>query len=95
MDYTIWTEDVVLVFEAKQNKSNSGGLDVGWHKLAFTSQRFLKIENLSVIPVYYLRQNNIIYLFVFPKMTSFRDGIILNDESQFSKYETFKVVLPV
>jgi hypothetical protein len=95
LDYSIWTEKEVLVFEAKQNKSNSGGLDVGWHKLAFTSQRFLKIEDLSVIPVYYLRQNQIIYLFAFPKMPSFRDGIILNDESQFSKYKSFKVVLPV
>lgn len=94
LDYSIWTEKEVLVFEAKQNKSNSGGLDVGWHKLAFTSQRFLKIEDLSVIPVYYLRQNQIIYLFVFPKMPSFRDGIILNDESQFGKYKSFKVVLP-
>jgi hypothetical protein len=95
LDYSIWTEKEALVFEAKQNKSNSGGLDVGWHKLAFTSQRFLKIEDLSVIPVYYLRQNQIIYLFAFPKMPSFRDGIILNDESQFSKYKSFKVVLPV
>jgi hypothetical protein len=94
LDYSIWTEKEVLVFEAKQNKSNSGGLDVGWHKLAFTSQRFLKIEDLSVIPVYYLRQNQIIYLFAFPKMPSFRDGIILNDESQFGKYKSFKVVLP-
>jgi len=94
LDYSIWTEKEVLVFEAKQNKSNSGGLDVGWHKLAFTSQRFLKIEDLSVIPVYYLRQSQIIYLFAFPKMPSFRDGIILNDESQFSKYTSFKVVLP-
>lgn len=94
LDYSIWTEKEVLVFEAKQNKNNSGGLDVGWHKLAFTSQRFLKIEDLSVIPVYYLRQNQIIYLFVFPKMPSFRDGIILNDESQFSQYKSFKVVLP-
>lgn len=95
LDYSIWTEKEALVFEAKQNKSNSGGLDVGWHKLAFTSQRFLKIEDLSVIPVYYLRQNQIIYLFAFPKMPSFRDGIILNDESQFNKYKSFKVVLPV
>lgn len=94
LDYSIWTEKEVLVFEAKQNKNNSGGLDVGWHKLAFTSQRFLKIEDLSVIPVYYLRQNQIVYLFVFPKMPSFRDGIILNDESQFSQYKSFKVVLP-
>ena len=94
LDYTIWTEKEVLVFEAKQNKNNSGGLDVGWHKLAFTSQRFLKIEGLSVIPVYYLRQNQSIYLFVFPKMPSFRYGIILNDESQFSEYKVFKVIMP-
>jgi len=94
LDYTIWTEKEVLVFEAKQNKNNLGGLDVGWHKLAFTSQRFLRIEGLSVIPVYYLRQNDLIYLFVFPKMSSFRDGIVLNDENQFSTYKTFKVVLP-
>lgn len=94
LDYTIWTEKEVLVFEAKQNKNNSGSLDVGWHKLAFTSQRFLKIEDLSVIPVYYLRQNNIIYLFVFPKMSNFKDGIMLNDENQFSAYKVFRVVLP-
>jgi hypothetical protein len=35
LDYTIWTEDSVLVFEAKQFISSSGGLDIGWHKLAF------------------------------------------------------------
>lgn len=33
LDYTIWTEDSVLVFEAVI--SSSGGLDIGWHKLAF------------------------------------------------------------
>jgi hypothetical protein len=30
LDYTIWTEDSVLVFEAKQFISSSGGLDLNW-----------------------------------------------------------------
>ena len=91
LDYSLWTEDSVLVIEAKQFQSQ-GGLDIGWHKLAFPAQRF-RYENLSVIPVYYLRMKNVIFLFVFNKMNFKEDGILLNDYTQFVPSMTFRIDL--
>jgi hypothetical protein len=78
LDYTIWTEDSVLVFEAKQFISSSGGLDIGWHKLAFPCYRFYDYKGLNIIPIYYLCQQHTIYLFVFPRMEFYNSGILLN-----------------
>jgi hypothetical protein len=82
LDYTIWTDDVVFVFEAKQQHSNVGGLDIGWHKLALPSYRFSKYGGLNIVPVYYLRRNHAVYLFVFPKLHFKNDGIVMNDTRQ-------------
>jgi len=56
LDYSIWTEDRVFVVEAKS--ITNYGLDIGWHKMAFPSRRFVNqvVENgLKVNPVYFLR----------------------------------------
>jgi hypothetical protein len=82
LDYTIWTDDVVFVFEAKQQQSSVGGLDIGWHKLALPSYRFSKYEGLNIVPVYYLRRNHVVYLFVFPKLHFRNDAVVMNDTRQ-------------
>lgn len=91
LDYTIWTEDPVLVFEAKQFISSSGGLDIGWHKLAFPCYRFYDYEGLNIIPIYYLRQQYSIYLFVFPRMEFYNSGIILNDINKYTPTKVFRI----
>lgn len=56
LDYTLWTESRVLVFEAKS--ISRGGLDVGWHKLAYPAHRFYNqtiSDGLRISPVYFLR----------------------------------------
>jgi hypothetical protein len=93
LDYTIWTEDSVLVFEAKQTQSSSGGLDIGWHKLAYPCHRFKNYENLNIIPIYYLRRGSIVYLFVFHRMQFHNEGLLLNDTRQFTPIVTFRIDL--
>jgi hypothetical protein len=91
LDYTIWTKNFVLVFEAKQFITGNGGLDIGWHKLAFSCHRFYDYKDLNIIPVYYLRQKNIVYLFIFPKMEFYNNGILLNDTTKFTPVKIFRV----
>ncbi|HEX9830392.1 MAG TPA: hypothetical protein VGA94_01795 [Thermodesulfobacteriota bacterium] len=91
LDYSLWTEESVLVIETKQNQPH-GGLDIGWHKLAYPAQRF-RYENLNVIPVYYLRVKDVIFLFVFNKMKFEEGGIVLNDYTQFVPSMTFRIDL--
>jgi hypothetical protein len=92
LDYSIWTKDSMLAFESKQFKtSNSLGLDIGWHKLAFPCHRFYDYKGLNIIPIYYLRQKNTIYLFVFPKMDFYNDGILINDVTRFTPTKTFRI----
>lgn len=81
LDYTIWTKDSVLVFEAKQYKGKSYGLDIGWHKLIFPALRF-KRNGLRVYPVYYLRLHHTLFIFVFSPLTLGDDIFVLNDVSQ-------------
>lgn len=91
LDYTIWTEDSVLVFEAKQRRT--GGLDIGWHKLALPCYRFCNFDGLKVVPVYYLRRGGTAYLVVFNPINFQKDGILLNDVASFSRYKVFKANL--
>jgi hypothetical protein len=91
LDYTIWTEDSVLVFEAKQFISSSGGLDIGWHKLAFPCYRFYDFEGLNIIPIYYLRQQHSIYLFIFSRMEFYNGGVLLNDISKYTPVKVFRI----
>ena len=79
LDYTIWTKDCILLFEAKSLSRNEG-LDVGWHKMAYPASRFSKINNYTIKPIYFLKWGNIIHLFVFPKFQFYNDGIIINDK---------------
>ena len=91
LDYTIWTEDSVLVFEAKQFISASGGLDIGWHKLAFPCYRFYDYKGLNIIPIYYLRQQHSIYLFVFPRMEFYNGGILVNDITKYTPTKVLRI----
>ena len=93
LDYTIWTEDSVFVFEAKQLQSTSRGLDIGWHKLVFPTYRFVGLKGLNIFPVYYLRRNHAAYLFVFDKLHFYNDGLVLNDIANHVPKHVFRVDL--
>ena len=80
LDYTIWTKDCILLFEAKVVEDENEGLDIGWHKMAYPASRFSKIDNYTTKPIYFLRCKNTIHLFVFPKFPFYNDGIIINDK---------------
>ena len=69
LDYSLWTRDSVLLFEAKQVKKGDPNyhLDIGWHKFAYAATRFLNYQNLNVYPVYFLRIKDKVFLFLFPK----------------------------
>ena len=96
LDYTIWTESRVLVFEAKS--ISRGGLDVGWHKLAYPAHRFYtqKINNgLKVNPVYFLRTIyegvNTVLIFLFREIEFQDGGVILNDRGAWEPLKVFRV----
>ena len=58
LDYSIWTKKRIFIIEAK-SLNYSGGLDIGWHKLAFPTQRFAvlsKCMGFDISPVYLLRR---------------------------------------
>jgi len=96
LDYSIWTEDRVYVVEAKS--ITRYGLDIGWHKMAFPSHRFVSqvVENgLKVNPVYFLRTRiegkHTILVFVFTEM-KFKDrGIVLNDHERWELKKLLRV----
>ena len=102
LDYSIWTEDSVLVFEAKQFQTRTGipgsvsrnlGTDIGWHKLAYPCFRFHEYSELNVYPVYYLRIDTTIYLFVFSKIEFESDGMVLNRVADFKPNRAFRIGL--
>ena len=92
LDYTIWTKDHVLLFEAKSLKPNMG-LDVGWHKLAYPASRFKKYSKYKIKPIYFLKWEKIIHLFVFPDFEFHQDGIVINDGKAFAPEHIFRVDL--
>ncbi len=92
LDYTIWTKDCILLFEAKSLSKNKG-LDIGWHKMAYPASRFSKISNYTIKPIYFLRWENTIHLFVFPKFQFYNDGIIINDKKNQIPEKTFRIDL--
>ena len=92
LDYTIWTRDHVLLFEAKSLKPNMG-LDVGWHKLAYPASRFKKYSKYKIKPIYFLKWEKIIHLFVFPDFEFHQDGIIINNGKAFAPEHIFRVDL--
>ena len=98
LDYSVWTENRVFVIEGKSY--TRGGLDIGWHKLAFPSHRFfdqVKADGLIVNPVYFLRtiidDVNVILIFLFREMRFHNEGIVLNDTSQWEPIRVFKINL--
>lgn len=90
LDYSLFSEKAILVFESK-NLQN-GGLDIGWHKLAYPISRFRKFD-LPIFPVYFLKQNNVIWLFIFPSYTFHNQGIILNDKDATKPKHCFRIDL--
>lgn len=90
LDYTIWTKDHVLLFEAKSLSVNKG-LDIGWHKIAYTASRFRKYEKYKIIPVYFLKWNSMIHLFVFPEFRFCEDGILINDKLAQTPTSVFRI----
>ena len=93
LDYTIWTKDCILLFEAKVVEDENEGLDIGWHKMAYPASRFSKIDNYTTKPIYFLRCKNTIHLFVFPKFPFYNDGIIINDKKNQIPEKTFRIDL--
>ena len=92
LDYTIWTKDSILLFEAKVMMDGEG-LDIGWHKMAYPASRFSKIDNNTTKPIYFLRCKNTIHLFVFPKFPFYNDGIIINDKKNQIPEKIFRIDL--
>ena len=92
LDYTIWTKDSILLFEAKVMMDGEG-LDIGWHKMAYSASRFSKIDNYTTKPIYFLRCKNTIHLFVFPKFPFYNDGIIINDKKNQIPEKIFRIDL--
>ena len=93
LDYTIWTKDCILLFEAKVVDRENEGLDIGWHKMAYPAARFSKINNYTIKPIYFLRCKNIIHLFVFPKFQFHNDGIVINDKKNQIPEKIFRIDL--
>ncbi|MCJ7633483.1 hypothetical protein MUP77_13990 [Candidatus Bathyarchaeota archaeon] len=95
LDYSVWTENRVLVFEAKS--LTRGGLDIGWHKLAYPSQRFSSStqEGLKINPVYFLRkrdsEGNRILIYLFPEISFKEGGVVLNDEESWKPLRVLSV----
>ena len=91
LDYTIWTKDHILLFEAKAVQTNSG-LDMGWHKICYPASRFKKYTNHKIIPIYLLKWGNVTHLFVFPIFTFHNSGgIIINDKEKMKPEKIFQI----
>ena len=89
LDYTLWTKDHILLFEAKSVKRNKG-LDIGWHKMAYPANRFRKY-NRKIIPIYLLKWKKTYHMFVFPVFDFHKDGIIINDQEKLKPDRIFRV----
>ena len=90
LDYSIWTKDHILAIEAKSLPENQG-LDIGWHKIVYPTNRFSKYKNYKIKPVYFLRWGKIIHIFVFPTLSFYEGGILLNDQNAFKPDRVFKI----
>jgi|GEM_PF-2113149 len=63
----------------------------GIHKFAYACARFIEYRNLNIYPVYFLRMIDKVMLFIFPKFSFYKDGIILNDINQMMPQKIFSV----
>jgi hypothetical protein len=95
LDYTLWTNDSVFLFEAKKATDVviKKYTDIGWHKFAFAVSRFIRYTGLRIFPVYFLRGDTKLFLFVFPEFRFHENGVILNDTAQMIPNYTFAVSL--
>lgn len=93
LDYSIFTENCIYFFEGKNFPNGRGGLDIGWHKIAFPASRFKKYSNKRLIPAYLLKLGTVVYFFIFSDFKFYNGGIILNDENQFTPKYIFKIDL--
>lgn len=95
LDYTLWTDDSVFLFEAKKYAGGAikSYLDIGWHKFAFAAIRFKNFLNLKIYPVYFLRGPKQVHLYAFPKFSFYGEGLILNDSKQMIPTSKFVVNL--
>lgn len=94
LDYSLWTEDSVFLFEAKKMemaKNIKSYLNIGWHEFAYACVRFIDYKNLNIYPVYFLRAIDKVMLFVFPKFSFYKNGIVLNDINQMISQKKFSV----
>jgi Domain of unknown function (DUF6997) len=91
LDYSLWTADSVFLFEAKTFHVANRHLDIGWHKLAFAAGRFMKYNDLKIYPVYLLSSSNQIFLFVFPQLKFYMNGVVLNDTYQMTPEYSFAI----
>jgi hypothetical protein len=66
---------------------------VGWHKFAFAATRFINLEGLKIFPVYFLRGDTKLFLFVFPQFRFYESGVILNDSGLMVPKYSFVVSL--
>ena len=90
LDYSLWTEDSVLLFEAKQTNKSTGFLDLGWHKLVYPANRFRNYK-ASLYPTYFLRRKNVVHIFVFPRIQFYRSGITLNDAQAMTPQKIYRI----
>ena len=94
VDYSLWTDDAVFLFEAKKKeigKNIESSINIGWHKFAYGCARFIEFKNLDIYPVYFLRTIDKVLLFIFPKFSFYKDGIILNDIKRMKPEKIFSV----
>jgi hypothetical protein len=90
LDYSLFTEKSIFVFESKN--LGVGGLDIGWHKIAYPINRFRKF-NADIYPCYFLKNKCIVWLFVFPKFEFYNQGMVLNNKLATIPQHVFKVNL--
>jgi hypothetical protein len=90
LDYSLWTEENVLLFEAKQTRRSNGFLDLGWHKLVYPANRFRDYD-MSLYPTYFLRRPTEIFIFVFPSVQFYESGIIINDPDAMKPMRIYRV----
>lgn len=92
LDYSIWTEDKVLLIEAKQTQRSDGFLDPGWHKLIYPANRFRDYK-VSLFPTYFLRRPKEVVMFVFPSVKFYETGVIINDKLAMKPERIYRVRL--
>ncbi len=90
LDYSLYTKNAIFVLEAKN--MSSGGLDLGWHKIAYPIARFRDLK-APKFPCYFLKQKKTVWIFVFPPYSFYKGGILLNDQNEIVPQYTFRINL--